>query len=92
MPHILITTPESLHVLLAQKKYRRHFKTLRFVVVDEWHELLGSKRGNMTELALARFKKLQPELLIWGISATIGNLDNALEVLLGPEGKGVLIE
>lgn len=92
MPHILITTPESLHVLLAQKKYRRHFKTLRFVVVDEWHELLGSKRGNMTELALARFKTLQPELLIWGISATIGNLDNALEVLLGPEGKGVLIE
>lgn len=83
MPEVLITTPESIHVLMAQKEYARHFKKLKCVVVDEWHELLGSKRGIQTELALSRLKTLQENLQIWGISATIGNLDQALEVLLG---------
>lgn len=85
MPEILITTPESIHVLLAQKNYARHFNKLQCVVVDEWHELLGSKRGIQTELALSRLKALRPDLQTWGISATIGNLDEALEVLLGDE-------
>ena len=44
-PEILITTPESLHLLLAQKGYNDFFKTLKVVVSDEWHELMGSKRG-----------------------------------------------
>lgn len=83
MPEVLITTPESIHVLLAQKKYQRHFKDLEAVIVDEWHELLGSKRGIQTELGLSRLKAIRPDLSIWGISATIGNLDQALEVLLG---------
>jgi ATP-dependent Lhr-like helicase len=85
MPEVLITTPESVHVLMAQKYYARHFKKLNTVVVDEWHELLGSKRGIQTELALSRLKGLRTELQIWGISATIGNLDQALEVLLGAD-------
>lgn len=85
MPEVLITTPESIHILLAQKKYERHFKRLKAVVVDEWHELLGSKRGIQTELGLSRLKGLRPDLNIWGISATIGNLEEAAEVLLGPE-------
>ncbi|MBO6792607.1 MAG: ligase-associated DNA damage response DEXH box helicase [Balneolaceae bacterium] len=85
MPEVLITTPESIHVLLAQKNYARHFKNLQCVVVDEWHELLGSKRGIQTELALSRLKALRPDLQTWGISATIGNLDEALEVLLGDD-------
>lgn len=83
MPEVLITTPESIHVLLTQKKYQRHFKDLEAVIVDEWHELLGSKRGIQTELGLSRLKAIRPDLSIWGISATIGNLDQALEVLLG---------
>ena len=82
-PEVLITTPESLHLLLATKGYARYFQNLRTVVVDEWHELLGSKRGVQVELALSRFKGLLPQLQIWGISATIGNLDEALQVLLG---------
>lgn len=85
MPEVLITTPESVHVLMAQKNYARHFKNLQCVVVDEWHELLGSKRGIQTELALSRLKSVQKRLQIWGISATIGNLEEALEVLLGED-------
>ncbi|TRZ46312.1 ligase-associated DNA damage response DEXH box helicase [Robertkochia solimangrovi] len=84
MPDLLITTPESLHLLLSSKGYKNTFKDCNAVVVDEWHELLGSKRGVQTELALSRIRKLGDEVCIWGISATIGNLKQAREVLLGP--------
>src|SRR5688572_4002969 len=83
MPDLLITTPESLMLLLASKGYDKTFKTLTAVVVDEWHELLGSKRGVQMELALSRLKTISPKLRIWGISATIGNLEEAMDVLLG---------
>jgi ATP-dependent Lhr-like helicase len=83
MPEVLIITPESLHVLLAQKEYPRRFRNLKTVVVDEWHELLGSKRGTQTELALSHLRGMNPHLQSWGISATIGNLGEAKEVLLG---------
>ncbi|QSS98231.1 ligase-associated DNA damage response DEXH box helicase [Psychroflexus sp. ALD_RP9] len=83
MPHLLITTPESLQLLLASKNYPKTFKNCRAVVVDEWHELLGTKRGVQMELALSRLKVIQQALKIWGISATIGNLEQARDVLLG---------
>ncbi|MEO0473059.1 MAG: ligase-associated DNA damage response DEXH box helicase, partial [Bacteroidota bacterium] len=83
MPEGLITTPESMHVLFSREKHTELFKDLRIVVVDEWHELIGSKRGVQMELALQRLRKLRPDLLIWGISATIGNMEQSLEVLLG---------
>ncbi|MCB0558429.1 MAG: ligase-associated DNA damage response DEXH box helicase [Lewinellaceae bacterium] len=82
-PEVLITTPESLHLLLASKGYSQYFKGLKTIVVDEWHELIGSKRGVQVELALSRLKGLLPGLKVWGISATIGNMDEALAVLLG---------
>ncbi|MBS1512718.1 MAG: ligase-associated DNA damage response DEXH box helicase [Bacteroidetes bacterium] len=89
MPEVLIITPESLHLLLAQKNYPDIFKSLRIIAVDEWHELMGSKRGVQTELAIARVVNAQFQLtgkwsLVWGISATIGNLEEAKEVLLHP--------
>jgi ATP-dependent Lhr-like helicase len=123
MPELLIITPESLHLLLAQKDYPSVFKTLKIIAVDEWHELMGSKRGVQVELALSRIVgmrakgrisnppslKLRPpkqgisnnegrenesniyhlsstnyHLSIWGISATIGNLDQAMAVLVTP--------
>ena len=89
-PQLLITTPESLHLLLASKGYADFFKDLKAVVVDEWHELLGSKRGVQMELALSRLRTLAPALKVWGISATIGNMSQALDVLLGPgaEARG----
>ncbi len=114
LPEVLLTTPESLHLMLAQKEYPTIFKSLQVVVIDEWHELLGTKRGVQVELGLSRLKtvcsgqfavgglqlaahgnsqfktpnesKLQTaycKLKIWGISATIGNLEQAAEVLLG---------
>ncbi|MES2616617.1 MAG: ligase-associated DNA damage response DEXH box helicase [Bacteroidota bacterium] len=82
VPQILITTPESLHLLMASKGYEAVFKHMNCIVIDEWHELLGSKRGVQTELAISRLKAIQPTLSIWGISATIGNLDEAMNVLI----------
>ncbi len=87
MPDLLITTPESLMLLLTSKDYDKTFKTLTAVVVDEWHELLGSKRGVQMELALSRLKTVSPKMRIWGISATIGNLEEAMDVLLGTDLK-----
>lgn len=94
MPEVLIITPESLQLLLAQKGYPETFKTLRIVAVDEWHELIGSKRGVQVELAMSRLVALAGERLqLWGISATIGNLDQAKEVLLAPlPSKGEIIK
>ncbi len=95
-PEILLTTPESLHLMIAQKEYPKLFENLQAIVIDEWHELLGSKRGVQIELALSRLKNLNfPEasrLKIWGISATIGNLDQAAEVLLGNDFDPELVK
>jgi ATP-dependent helicase Lhr and Lhr-like helicase len=86
MPEVLLITPESLHLLLAQKGSSLLFKNLKCIVADEWHELLGSKRGVMVELAISRIKGIQRandllHLRVWGISATIGNIDEALSVI-----------
>jgi ATP-dependent Lhr-like helicase len=83
MPEILIITPESLMLLLAQKNALLPFQSLQAIVADEWHELLGSKRGVQVELALSKIRYDKPELPVWGISATIGNLTEAAQVLLG---------
>ncbi|MBL7761002.1 MAG: ligase-associated DNA damage response DEXH box helicase [Sediminibacterium sp.] len=95
MPEVLIITPESLHLILTQKNYPELFKTLRIIAVDEWHELMGSKRGVQTELAISRIVALRSaaanetgtikpsgKVQVWGISATIGNLTEAKDVLL----------
>lgn len=82
-PFGLVTTPESLHLLLSAKAHDRYFKNLKVIVVDEWHELIGSKRGVQIELAIAYLKSICPELKVWGISATIGNLPLAREILFG---------
>jgi ATP-dependent helicase Lhr and Lhr-like helicase len=89
IPNCLITTPESLHLMLASKNYPELFINLRCLVADEWHELLGTKRGVQIELAFSRIKVINPGVKIWGISATIGNLEQALDVLLG-EDKGLV--
>jgi ATP-dependent helicase Lhr and Lhr-like helicase len=83
LPTALITTPESLSLLLSQPEAAALFADLRAVIVDEWHELLASKRGVQTELALARLRRWRPDLRTWGLSATLGNLDVALQALVG---------
>lgn len=82
-PDILLITPESMHILLSQKDHVKLFENVFTVVCDEWHDLLSTKRGTQTELALARLRAINPQIRIWGISATIGNIEQAMEVLLG---------
>ncbi|MFZ5938090.1 ligase-associated DNA damage response DEXH box helicase [Pseudomonas sp. HS6-2] len=90
LPSTLITTPESLTLLLTRAQAAEDFASLRLVVVDEWHELLGNKRGVQLQLALARLRRWHPGLMTWGLSATLGNLPHALEVLL--PGGGLLVK
>ena len=83
LPTALITTPESLCLLLTHAPLQAQLSALEGVIVDEWHELLGSKRGIQVELALARLRKLNPSLRTWGLSATLGNLTEAGQALVG---------
>ncbi|MEJ2601870.1 MAG: ligase-associated DNA damage response DEXH box helicase [Gammaproteobacteria bacterium] len=90
-PEALITTPESLSVLLSYADGAQWFRGLQAVVVDEWHELLGTKRGVQLELCLSRLRGIAPALKTWGLSATLANLEEARDVLLGPRGRGRLV-
>lgn len=83
LPTALITTPESLCLLLTHASLQPQLSAVEAVIVDEWHELLGSKRGVQVELALSRLRKLNPSLRTWGLSATLGNLTEAGESLIG---------
>ncbi len=91
LPSTLITTPESLSLLLSQDDAAARFGKLDAIIVDEWHELMGSKRGVQTQLALARLRRWRPDLMVWGLSATLGNLQQSKDALLG-EGRGVLVQ
>ncbi|MEY2644413.1 MAG: hypothetical protein RLZZ611_1062 [Cyanobacteriota bacterium] len=82
-PQILITTPESLSLLLANARAPELFAALQAVVLDEWHELMGSKRGVQAELCLSWLRQLRPGLRTWAISATIGNLEEAARAAVG---------
>ena len=86
LPTVLVTTPESLSVLLSRADALDALKSVKAVVVDEWHELMGNKRGVQTQLALARLRTFNPALVIWGMSATLGNLEQAMHTLLGKGG------
>ena len=88
LPSALVTTPESLSLLLCRKDHETIFSDLRCIVVDEWHELLSTKRGAQVELALARLRRICPRLRTWGVSATLGNLDTAADTLLGYRADG----
>jgi len=87
LPTALITTPESLSLMLTHEHLQQQLSGLESVIVDEWHELLGTKRGVQTELVLARLRRLNPQLRVWGLSATLGNLQQALESLVGVGGR-----
>jgi ATP-dependent helicase Lhr and Lhr-like helicase len=90
-PQALVTTPESLTLMLGQSDCRERLSGVKLIVVDEWHELMGNKRGVQLQLALARIKKFSPSLAVWGLSATLGNLPQAMQVLLGGP-TGTLVE
>ena len=89
-PTALVTTPESLSLMLTREAAKDELAAIHTVIVDEWHELMGSKRGVQVQLAIARLKRWNPGLVVWGLSATLGNLDEAMHVLLGDE-RGVTV-
>ncbi len=88
LPHTLVTTPESLSLMLTHADFEEKLGGLECVIVDEWHELLGTKRGVQTELCLARLRAWVPGLRVWGLSATLGNLTEARQALLGSAFEG----
>lgn len=90
LPTALVTTPESLSLMLTRESAHDELASVRVVVVDEWHELMGNKRGVQVQLALARLRRWNPALVVWGLSATLGNLDEAMRVLLG-DTPGALV-
>jgi ATP-dependent Lhr-like helicase len=89
-PTALVTTPESLSLMLTREHARTELGAVHTVIVDEWHELIGNKRGVQVQLALARLKRWSPDLAVWGLSATLGNVDQAMATLVGHE-RGVLV-
>jgi ATP-dependent Lhr-like helicase len=91
LPTALVTTPESLSLLLTRETAREDLAGVQAVIVDEWHELMGNKRGVQVQLALARLKRWNPGLVVWGLSATLGNLRDAMQVLLG-DSAGTMVQ
>jgi len=87
-PTVLVTTPESLSLMLTRENAREELGAISCVAVDEWHELIGNKRGVQAQLAIARLARWNPGLVAWGLSATIGNLEEAMNVLCTPAAGG----
>ena len=83
LPSCLITTPESLSILLSYPKSQSQFASLKLIVLDEWHELMGTKRGVQAELGLSRLRALSPSVRTWAVSATIGNVEQAMQTAIG---------
>lgn len=92
MPEILITTPESLTLMLSYKGAIERFRSLRLVILDEWHELLSSKRGTQTELCLSHLRSLCPTMRTWAISATLGNVQEAAQAAVGRDCQPVIVQ
>ena len=90
-PDLLITTPESIHVLLSKQGYSTKMQGLKYIVVDEWHDMMGTKRGVQVELAMTRIHALNPTSILWGISATIGNIEEAIQVLLATKKEPIFV-
>ena len=92
-PTALVTTPESLSLMLARDSAADELASVHTVIVDEWHELMGNKRGVQVQLALARLRRWNPGLVVWGLSATLGNVDEALAVLMpAGDASGVIVQ
>ncbi|PSN20088.1 DNA ligase-associated DEXH box helicase [filamentous cyanobacterium CCP5] len=92
MPDVLITTPESLSVMLSYKDSAQRFKHLRCVILDEWHELMSSKRGTQAELGMTYLRSLKPEVKTWAVSATLGNLEEAAQCAVGLGSESAIVQ
>ena len=91
-PDILLTTPEQLALLIAAPDARRFFADLRYVVLDELHSLVTSKRGHLLALGLARLRSFVPGLQTVGLSATVAEPDELRRWLVGQNPAGAMSE
>jgi ATP-dependent helicase Lhr and Lhr-like helicase len=91
MPDVLITTPESLALMLSYAGAKNLFSNLRGVILDEWHELLSTKRGTLTELCMTRLRTLAPTLRTWALSATLANPKEAAKTATGSKVEPVIV-
>ena len=92
MPDILITTPESLSLMISYAGAKALFGSLKAVILDEWHELLSSKRGTQAELCLSHLRGLRPTLQTWAVSATLGNVQEAAQTAVGLNAKPEIVQ
>jgi len=91
-PDVLITTPETLVILLTQKKMLESLSEIEWVVIDEVHELLSSERGSQLSLSLERLQLASKlEITRIGLSATIGNINEAAKFVVGTKRKCEII-
>ena len=88
---LMLTTPESLAVMISQPDAEDILKSIEVVILDEWHELMASKRGSLCELSLSYLRSLNPDLQVWALSASVGNLDEAARVAVGRGVEPVII-
>ena len=86
LPAALVTTPESLSLMLTRESAGAELGGVQTVIVDEWHELIASKRGVQVQLAVARLRRWNPGLVVWGLSATLGNSVDAMHTLVAGVG------
>ncbi len=88
-PDILMTTPESLSILIAAPEAREYFKGLKRVILDELHALIPNKRGHLLSLALARLRALAPDVRFSGLSATVPDAKPLIDYLTPQNIEGV---
>ena len=88
---VVVITPESLALMLGYPESNEIFSALTAVIVDEWHELIDTKRGVLLQLCLARLRTLAPPHPLWGLSATLGNLEEARDVLLPVQRDSAIV-
>jgi ATP-dependent Lhr-like helicase len=91
-PHILLTTPESLCVLLSQEKWLGPLGSVRWVIVDEIHALAENKRGAHLSLSLARLEHHCEKLQLIGLSATMSPLEEVGRFLVGTKGQCTVLD
>ncbi len=92
VPHILITTPESLAIVLSSIKFKEHLKHVQWVVVDEIHALAENKRGVHLSLSMERLQYLNDDIIRIGLSATVAPLDEIAKYLVGTNRSCEIID
>jgi ATP-dependent helicase Lhr and Lhr-like helicase len=91
-PHILITTPESLAIMLSTTKFSANFHTVEWTIIDEIHSIAENKRGVHLALSVERLQRLSPGICRVGLSATVAPLEEVAKFLVGHKRKCKIVD